>query len=84
MPLFSFVMDSYDSQSLTSTKTVKVSKEIIDPIKEKLASNKTPLPERFRCVFTLKNLGGPLAIKALATGRCSVVVFFLLNLYSIC
>ena len=60
------------SQSLTSTTKVLVTPSIIDPIKQKLADPKTPLPERFRCVFTLKNLGGKLAIEALATGRMDI------------
>lgn len=62
-------MESYESHSLTSSAKVKVTADVINPIKEKLASPKTPLPERFRCVFTLQNLGGPLAIEALATGK---------------
>lgn len=63
------------SQSLTSTKKVLVTPEVIDPIKAKLASPDTPLPERFRCVFTLKNLGGKLAIEALATGKYTFYSF---------
>merc|ERR1712130_182694 len=58
---------SYESKSSTSSTKIMVTPEVIAPIQAALASPKTPLPERFRAVFTLKNLGGPLAIKALAT-----------------
>lgn len=64
-------MESYESHSLTSSKKVTVTPEVVNPIREKLASPNTPLPERFRCVFTLQNLGGPLAIEALSTGTCT-------------
>merc|ERR1712137_647805 len=59
-------VDSYESKSSSTTK-ILVTPEVIAPIQAALASVETPLPERFRAVFTLKNLGGPLAIKALAT-----------------
>merc|ERR1712063_6204 len=60
-------VDSYESKSSTSTTKILVTPEVIAPIQAALASVETPLPERLRAVFTLKNLGGPLAIKALAT-----------------
>ena len=61
-------MTEYESQSLTATKKVIVNAELINPMEEKLVSTETPLPERFRIVFTLRNLGGPLAINALSKG----------------
>jgi len=58
---------SYESKSLTSTKKVQVTPELIKPIKEKLINPNLTMAERYRCVFTLSNLGGPLAIEALAS-----------------
>jgi deoxyhypusine monooxygenase len=59
--------ESYYSKSLTASNKVLVTPELIKPIQEKLVNPDTPIAERYRCVFTLSNLGGPLATKALAS-----------------
>jgi len=59
--------ECYYSKSLTASNKVLVTPELIEPIQEKLVNPDTPIAERYRCVFTLSNLGGPLAIKALAS-----------------
>ena len=64
----------YESQSLTSSTKVIVNEELIRPMEEKLVSTETPLPERFRIVFTLRNLGGPLAIAALSKGLSTLSI----------
>lgn len=59
--------ECYYSKSLTATKRILVTPELIKPIQEKLVNPDIPIAERYRCVFTLSNLGGPLATKALAS-----------------
>lgn len=45
---------------------VKISDESIEQIGNLLNDKTRPLKERFRALFTLKNLGGPIAIKAIS------------------
>ena len=68
------VEEAYESRSSTCSTKVLVTAQLIAPIEAALASKSTPLPERFRAVFTLKNLGGPLAIRALTTGELLVLM----------
>lgn len=57
--------EGYISQSLTATNKILVNAEVINPIFEQLIHPDTSVPARFRAVFTLSNLGGPLAREAL-------------------
>eukprot|EP01132_Coremiostelium_polycephalum_P002529 gene2529-3132_t len=53
----------------TSTKpTIKVTQELVDELKKTLLDESQPIAKRFRSLFTLRNLNGPLAIDAMSCG----------------
>eukprot|EP01095_Lingulamoeba_sp_RSL-Kostka_P003979 TRINITY_DN15091_c0_g1_i1.p1 TRINITY_DN15091_c0_g1~~TRINITY_DN15091_c0_g1_i1.p1 ORF type:complete len:348 (+),score=137.49 TRINITY_DN15091_c0_g1_i1:88-1131(+) len=59
-----------ESISPTSSTKVIVTQDKIDNIKKVLLDKEINMNDRYRAVFTLRNLGGKLAIDALVAGFC--------------
>jgi len=58
--------EAYESKSLTASRKVLVTATLVDEVKAVLLNPAKPMAERTRAIFTLRNLGGPLAVHALA------------------
>lgn len=59
--------EGYESASLTASRKVKVTEEVVEPVRRRLLDTSLSMADRTRAIFTLRNLGGPLAVSALAS-----------------
>lgn len=53
---------------------VQVPEDVVVALERKIQAEDTPLPEKYRALFSLRNVAGSTATKALTTGGAVVAV----------